>query len=273
MPAPRRRSDYVELDDAELVEAMRRDEPRAVEEFVARYRALLLDVARRRGVPESERDEMVSDVLHDVAIKFATTDAALPAALSGYLLTALRNRLQNVWRGQSRSAARDALAASASETGEQIVQAACSEDTVRASLGAGADALRLTPALERLASALDERLTHDERRLLAWLGAYVPQRRIAQWLDVKPSTAMVRIWRLRERLREAALRYAAPLDADERAELMRFFRRTANYPADRLRGLAEGVRSPSARRVAEGGGGDVAPPVGDVGIVEEEKDR
>ena len=45
--------------DYDIVVAMRRGESAAFEQFVERFHRILLDYARRAGVPASERDELV----------------------------------------------------------------------------------------------------------------------------------------------------------------------------------------------------------------------
>ncbi|HEU4563317.1 MAG TPA: hypothetical protein VFS05_01665, partial [Gemmatimonadaceae bacterium] len=66
------------LDDRALVLAVRRDDPRALEEYIERYRPLLLRQARRSGLPEGERDDIVLDLLVRTAAQLARGDAAIP---------------------------------------------------------------------------------------------------------------------------------------------------------------------------------------------------
>ena len=64
-------------------------------------------------------------------------------------------------------------------------------------------------------------------RFLDWVARWVPQRVIAEWVGMTHGALRIRVWRLRERLREAAVVYADHLSPAERLELKDFFRRTA----------------------------------------------
>jgi predicted RNA polymerase sigma factor len=79
--------------------------------------------------------------------------------------------------------------------------------------------------LARLARELDGSLTADERLMLVWVSHHVPQREIAAWMNLSYAAATQRIWRLRERLRDRAVAFAAGLPPDERAVAERFFQR------------------------------------------------
>ena len=97
----------------------------------------------------------------------------------------------------------------------------------------------LSPALERLAAALDEGLSADERLLLVQVRNHVPLRTIAEWRRIKRNTLKVQLWRLRRRLWEAAQRHADSLNARDRAELDRFFRRAGKVVSGRPTGGPE----------------------------------
>jgi hypothetical protein len=118
----------------------------------------------------------------------------------------------------------------------------------RDSLDAAAPSM--SPALERLAQALVQPLTDDERQLIGWESNMIPHRTIAAWLGLSHAAATKRIWRLRARLREVALRYSETLAPAERREVERVINRNAaTGPARRAE--AEGV-APSGNRVLRG---------------------
>ena len=218
------------MPDAEIVAAMRRGEPRSFALFVERHHRLLLDYARRAGVPEQDRDELVGDVLDDAALRFMTPGTALPENPRAYLLLALRHRLLNSVRARERrgrvvsEAVRDAYAdvdfANAADAA-----AGSSEASTRASRGPAWERTPMPRALERLSARLSEALTDDERQLLVAVAENIPQREVAEWLGVSYVVARKRLERLRARLTDVAMRYANTLEPDDARELQRFFRR------------------------------------------------
>jgi len=267
------RADYAALGGAALVAAMRQGDARALEEFIARHRALLVHEARRCGIPEGEREDAAAEVLHDTAVRLMTTRSAAPRSLAAYLATALRRRAQNAARERRRRERREGDAADAAGAdpsaaggpGERAALAACSEGAARdarAPDDAEAAMPAVAPALARLAAALDRGLGDAERQLLRWMESHVPQSLMAQWLGISQGAAALRVWRLRARLREAAARYAAGLGADERRELLRFFRRAPAPGADAvlrelelLAGADEGADGGATTDGPDGGGG------------------
>lgn len=229
--AEARRTDYADLTDRQLIEHMRREEPEALQEFFERFQPLLLRYARSLGVQSALREQVVLGCLDDVALVLMRHLTPIPRSLAAYLIRALRHDVLGERRGTGRRAARDeaALALRGAMT-ERVVLEVCSEESVRASAGPDWEAAALSPALERLASALDEGLTDEERCVLGWLGQWVPQALVADWLGISYGALRVRVSRLRDRLREAALRYAGQLPPEDRAVLQEFFRRTALTP-------------------------------------------
>jgi RNA polymerase sigma factor (sigma-70 family) len=216
--------------DVDLVIRMRTGAPAAFEQFVERFHPVLLDYARRAGADQPERDELVSDVLSDVALHFLTPGIATPRNPRMYLITAFRNRLLNGKRRQTRrerhhsGAVRDAALDSEYADDSNVV-AGCSEGAVRESRGPGWERAALPKALERLAVHLDEALTVEERQLLVAVAENVPQREVAEWLGVSHVVARKRLERLRSRMMQVAMRYANALEPDDAREIQRFFRR------------------------------------------------
>ena len=217
------------MKDYDIVVAMRRGEAAAFEQYVERFHRILLDYARRAGVPPAERDELVSELLDDVAIQLMTRSAPLPQNPRMYLLSALRHKLLNRKRGSERrrrmvsEAARAAYGDRDPATGETA--AGCSEEMLRVSRGPEWEDAPLPNVLERLASRLSEALTDDERLLLVAVAENIPQREIAEWLGVSYALARKRLERLRARLTDVAMHYANSLEPDDARELQRFFHR------------------------------------------------
>ena len=218
------------ITDAEIVAAMRRGEPASFEWFVERFHRILLDYARRAGVASADRDELVGELLDDVALRFMTERTPLPHNPRMYLLSALRHRMLNAKRGRGRrdrvvsEAVRDAYADHEFADGAELA-AGCSESVSRASRGPAWEASPLPRVLERLSERLSEALSDDERQLLVAVAENIPQREIAEWLGISYVVARKRLERLRARLTDVAMRYANTLEPDDARELQRFFRR------------------------------------------------
>ena len=214
--------------DYDIVVAMRRGEAAAFEQYIERFHRILLDYARRAGVPVSERDELVNELLDDVAIQLMTRSAPLPQNPRMYLLSALRHKLLNRKRGSERRRRVVSEAARAAYTGGAHAgesAAGCSEEMRRASHGPEWEGAPLPRVLERLAGRLSEALSDDERQLLVAVAENIPQREIAEWLGVSYAVARKRLERLRARLTEVAMHYANTLEPDDARELQRFFHR------------------------------------------------
>jgi RNA polymerase sigma factor (sigma-70 family) len=224
------RSRTIEASDYDLVVAIVDGGSRAFERFVERFHRILLDYARRHGVPELERDELVGETLSDTAMRFMSRGAVLPRNPRMYLLAAFRRKLANSRRSRGRrhrvvsEAARDALA-DCDYADDTEIAVGCSEGLLRESRGPGWQGPSLPPVLERLSQKLSEALTEDERQLLVGVADNVPQREIAAWLGISHAGARKRLERLRARLLEVAMRYGNSLEPDDARELRRFFRR------------------------------------------------
>jgi RNA polymerase sigma factor (sigma-70 family) len=211
--------------DQELLQRMRHDEALAIREFYRRFAPALWKLARQVHVQPALRDDVVTDCLSDAAIHLMQATAAMPANLTGYLIATFRHRLANDRRASKRRAATGTAAAWAGD-GERVVREACSEASLRASAGPAAEAPALSPVLERLSRVIDAGITDEERQILRWVSASIPQRLIAEWLGITHNAARVRVLRLRERLIDVALRDAGPWRSGEREELYEFFRRS-----------------------------------------------
>ena len=204
-------------------------------EFVDRFRPLLEHFARRTGIPPSEWDTCIMDVLADTALKLTGCRLALPTSLGTYLVRAARNRYFELRRAALR---RERYYASATDAaaGEYVVVPLCSESTLRASRGPEGTEVVASKTLARLAGILCTELSEDDVLLLSWRGAGVPHRQIAQWLGITYEAAAKRATRLSHRLQQMAALWAESFPLEERQELSRFFRRVGiAIPATMLR--------------------------------------
>ena len=230
---------------------MRHDEALAIREFYRRFAPVLWKLARQAHVQPALRDDVVTDCLSDAAIHLMQATAAVPVNLTGYLVTMFRHRLANDRRATKRRAATGTAAAWAGD-GERVVREVCSEASLRASAGPAAEAPALSPVLDRLSRVVDADITGEERQILRWLSASVPQRLIAEWLGITHNAARLRVLRLRERLIEVALRDPGPWRAGEREELYAFFRRSGLSERARRMIESQGGGGPERRRRSAG---------------------
>ena len=219
VPAPR--------DDAALVAALRREERAALVELYTRFTPLLERCARGWGAAPADRDELVTDVLSDVALTLMRHTTPVPRSLAAYLVTALRHRLGATGRAAARRAAlvQPDGDGAANDDEHDAVHALCSEYSRHAAAPTQAPVDAPRAALARLAAHLDTLLDDDERLLLAWLAHHVPLRVAAGWLELPYDTVAKRAQRLRSRLRGDAARYMAALPAAERREVQRVLQR------------------------------------------------
>ena len=212
--------------DQELIERIRRTEPLAFQELFWRFQTLLVRCARQLGVQPALREELVVELLNDAALRLMQYQKAAPKSLIAYLIASLRHRVSASARAQRKTIDRGSDFDRDGDMADSVEHSS-SEASLRASRGHWSEPPVLAPALEPLASALDEGLTDEERTILDCVARSVPQRIIAEWVGMTHGALRVRVLRLRERLREAAVVYAAHLAPVERRELKDFFRRTA----------------------------------------------
>lgn len=227
------------MGDAALVAALRCQDEGALREFYLRFRPALVGAAARLGVPPGDREAAADDCLADVAVHLITTSGPPPRSLPAYLARSLRNRVLNDVRARARADRRE-LDAPAGPTEAEL--AGSSHHALRA---AGAlEMIPLSPALERLAAALERALDDNERLLVVWMSNCAPPRDIARWLGIAYKAAAKRIERLRERLQTVALRHLETTDGDERRDLLGFLGRAslAPGPAARLAAMREGAQ-------------------------------
>ena len=214
-----------DLDEVALVLAMRRGDAGALDEFLIRYDRLLFDRARAARIARIDCEDCITELLEEVAEGIVSNRLRQITSLSGFLVRSFRNRYANLVLARDRRDAHVAEGVDGSGYAAAAQIGGSSEHAQRSSRGPEWQPWPITPAIDRLASALDEGLTAEERLILGWLSNHVPQRIIAEWLGMSYAGATQRIWRLRERMREMLMRHSVRTTAVERRELDRFFRR------------------------------------------------
>lgn len=245
-PGSRRSDTWRTRSDRELIVAMRAGASAAFDEFVARYEPLLRYRSRHMQLAEWERDDCVADTLESVVVHLLKPNVRAPAKMAAYLTRALYNELTDARRALQARVSREEDAVDWSDRArDRAVTSVVSEYTVHACLPADTARLQLAPGLERLAAALVQPLSDDERLLIGWEGSMIPHRTIAEWLGISRGAATKRIWRLRERLRGLATAHIRSLAPTERSEVGRFvLRRFEEDEGRKARVAAESTRSP-----------------------------
>lgn len=233
---------FREASDAALVAAVRRGDTDAIDEFLERFQEVVMSQAKLMRIPRAEWREWTSDLLCDVVAGLMGKMQASPRSIVAYLITAARNKQLAAQRKWSIHQMR--LGERATDLGgaERVLASACSESSVRATYALDWEPAPLPPVLDRLVSAMESAIGPEEHRLLSWVAQRTSFSTIARMLGEQRSTIVKRVTRLRARLIDAALRFGESLALKERAELVRFLRRTGAYDAAALDALARGER-------------------------------
>jgi DNA-binding CsgD family transcriptional regulator len=233
---------FRKVGDAALVAAVRRGDPEAIDEFLGRFQEVVMSQAKLLRVPPVEWRSWTSDLLCDVVVGLIGKTGASPRSVVAYLITSARNRHHAVQREWALHQRRLDERATALGGAERVLATACSEFSVRTTYAPDWEPAPLPPVLDRLVVAMEHSITPEERRLLSWVAQRTSFSTIARMLGEQRSTIVKRVTRLRARLIEAALRFGESLATRERAELVRFLRRTGAYDAAALEALARGER-------------------------------
>jgi RNA polymerase sigma factor (sigma-70 family) len=252
-------------DDAELAERVRRDETEAFAELYRRFEPMLRALAVQARVPDDDAGATAMDALSHVAMRLRAGTGPAPSRLAAYLARVLYRLIKTGVRGELRHRRLELSVAEEAATGsaERVIREASSEYAMRACLGPGAEPTAgLTPALQRLAAALDLALDDAERRALRMLGDGVPQREIAASLGITHGAARTRITRLRQRLVRAAIAYASTAPPADAAEVRRLLRRAGvlDLGARQLPQLPPDARPPSASPLSSATTTSATPP-------------
>ena len=245
------------LTDGALVQALRAGEMLAVAEFVSRFTPLLESYALRTGIPRSDWDVCIQEVLEDEAMRLMTPTGSPPRSLAAYLVAAVRHRWLKVRRGELRRARRegDLFCGGGAPIGDAtpVLRALCSAHSLRVSEGPELAEPSRSSAVELLATRVAAELSEQDLLLLTWVAEGVSRRQIAEWLGVGYEAARKRVLRLAHRVRDLAATRAATLDAVERAEVVRRLPRPAAARARGAVGEGEGEgegKGKEARREA-----------------------
>jgi hypothetical protein len=233
---------FREVSDAALVAAVRRAESEAIDEFLERFQEVVMSQAKLLRIPRAEWRSWTSDLLCDVALGLIDRTEPGPRSIVAYLMAAARNKHRAAQRAWSIHRTRIAERATELSGAESVVASACSEASVNATYAPDWEPAPLPPVLDRLVSVMESALMSDERQLLSWVAQRTSFSTIARMLGEKRPTIVKRVTRLRARLIGAALRFGESLETHERAELVRFLRRTGAYDAAALDALARGER-------------------------------
>ena len=211
-----------------FVAAIRRADESALREFFIYFQPVLLEQARRLGIPSANANEIVMTFLDDKVTELARMDIE-PALLAGYVVRSFRNRVFNLRRDQNkRDGIHEGAMSYVGSTSQRIVAECHSSYGLRAALSPDDDqAPFLRPALIKLSEYSAAQLTTEEIGLLMAMGDRVPVREIAEWLNISYANCRVKAHRLRERITKLALQYMTALEPAERDEVQRFLKRAA----------------------------------------------
>jgi hypothetical protein len=210
---------------ASFIGAVGQGEPAALRGLFLFYAPLLRDQARRFGVPDEERSELVTTVLDDFVVH-VQDGGVVPFDVARYLVASIRNRIRTRHRDRSRARAVDERAYSTLERSGQRVVAECqSEYAIRSAAGTDIDEPSLSAAIAMLARWSAAALEPPELALMIGVSRHVPLRDLAVQAGISYAAVRVRVHRLRERFRKLVLQHVASLGAEEKREVERFLRR------------------------------------------------
>lgn len=207
--------------DAELLIAIRRNDARAMREFVRRFELILRDQARRLGVLESDRQTVIMEFMDDMLVKLAQSES--PRHLTSFVVRSFRNHVIDMHREQ---AAYDRLLQSLElvDGAEAMAAMGCSEFMLRSAIGqhdAGQPAPPAHSSRDMLVHALFDGCSVEDRQLLVWSAHRVPLRECAEWLGISYDSARQRISRLRSKLVRECVAYIDELPQADRDALTR----------------------------------------------------
>jgi len=197
-----------------------------MKELFVVYVPICREEARRLNVSADYRDTIVHTVLDDVVLRLAET-VLPPAALTTYVLNALRNRVRKEYRDTARARVSDEQTYATSDGSQEAVIAEThSEYGIR--ISSGIENGSTNPArsvITRLAEVITGELAREDVALLVGVNRYIPLRKLAEEMNITHGAARVRLSRLRQRLAKLAGEYVNSLELHERREVLRFLRR------------------------------------------------
>jgi DNA-directed RNA polymerase specialized sigma24 family protein len=208
--------------DVALLVGVRRNDLRALREFVQRFEPILLDQARRLDVSQDDRRTVVTGFLDDILVKLARS--AAPRSLASFVVTSFRNCVADAHREAS-ARERQSRAQEEMIGSERVIGAGCSEFMLRAARGADAEEETSESPGVALARVLFASCSVQDRQLLVWSAHRVPLRECAAWLGISYDSAKQRMSRLRARLIRESVAHLSELPAHDRANVSRLLHR------------------------------------------------
>lgn len=208
--------------DIELLVGIRRNELRALRDFVQRFEPILLDQARRLGISQTERRTVVTSFLDDILVKLASSQA--PRSLASFVITSFRNCAADLHREvatrERNSRAQEELIGT-----EYVIRAGCSEFMLRAAEGPSVSDKSSQAPSAALMRVLFDGCSSEDRQLLVWSAHRVPLRDCAAWLGISYDSVKQRLSRLRTRLIRESVSRLSELSASDRANITRLLHR------------------------------------------------
>src|SRR5438067_12367344 len=122
------------LSDTALVDAMRGGASEAWQEFMMRFRPLLIQYGLRTRMDSSDANGSVDQVLEEAAMRWVVEGAAPPKNIIGYLLRALSFHRRTLDRDAKRRVRQYERATEAGQS-EGAILSLCSEASIRDSNG------------------------------------------------------------------------------------------------------------------------------------------
>ena len=237
--------EYRTWTDADIVRGVAENNGAAGREFFRRFVPGLEELARRMGLCVADAEEIADDVAADCLLSLCRLDGrnrSLPRSLHAYMDTALRNRIRDRHRSQTRRLRYETPEDFPTDAGDDA-PLLCSEGSRRDSAGPGDEPVPMAFGLMKLATALDEGLSDEERLIAVWVSNDIPQELISSWLRQTYDATSRRIRRLAERLLDAAERYAERLSEEDWREIEPFFRRASREQGSRTTKWHERVQA------------------------------
>ncbi len=209
---------------ADSIAAAKRRDPRALAGLILYLEGLLAPSAKRFAIPGHDSEELIDTFLDDFVL--ALPDLPIEGSeFVRYARAAFNNRLKQVVRNDRLRGEKYRLAAEASGSSESTIIAGCQSEYSVVAARQQKIENETHSVLAGLTTFLRNTLSRSERLLLRYLIGGAPAREIASWLGIEYGACRVRIHRLRIKLREEAVRYAAASGVEERVEMKRFFAR------------------------------------------------
>jgi DNA-directed RNA polymerase specialized sigma24 family protein len=226
------------LSDGALIDAMRGGATEAWQEFMMRFRPVLIQYGLRTKMDPSVVSGGVDQVLEEAAMRWAVEGTAPPKDIIAYLLRALSFHRRTLERDDKRRVRQYERASEAGQY-EGAILSLCSEASVRDSNGPAENESDSTQtALERLCHLLRQSLGDDDAKILTRLGDGLPHREIATELGLGYDAGRKRIQRLCSRLRDLMPEVIDQLSSADRIQVERVLRRLEPL---RARGIGDAV--------------------------------